>query len=115
MVLHRSEINMSFNIFKLCTALKSLGSVMILVVLAIVGVTYYVEVFECYGPDLFNGRLADALVAFLVLILFHALVINCSKKIVGNFFGILSCCSCFKFTGLFELSYVVCSFFVKLN
>ncbi|KAL9671066.1 hypothetical protein QQ045_008630 [Rhodiola kirilowii] len=74
MVLHRSGITMAWNVFKFCTALRGLGSIMVLVVLAIVGVTYYVEVLECYGPALFSGSLGDSLIAAAVLIVFHGLL-----------------------------------------
>jgi len=46
---------------------------MILLVLGVVGVTYYAVVLTNYGPALSAGGL-DFLVALLVLILFHCLV-----------------------------------------
>ena len=64
---------MAWNVFKFCTALRALGSIMIVLVLGIIGVTYYVIVVAKYGPALFYGGL-DSFDAFLVLVLFHSLV-----------------------------------------
>lgn len=64
---------MAWNVFKFCTALRGLGSIMILLVLGVVGVTYYAVVITNYVPSLYNGGF-DSLIAVLVLILFHALV-----------------------------------------
>ncbi|KAH9327913.1 hypothetical protein KI387_000021, partial [Taxus chinensis] len=64
---------MAWNVFKFCTALRGLGSVMILLVLGIVGVTYYAVVIANYGPELLSGGLETA-TSFLILLLFHALV-----------------------------------------
>ncbi|KAL9387186.1 hypothetical protein Peur_020310 [Populus x canadensis] len=65
---------MAWNVFKFCTALRALGSIMIVLVLGIIGVTYYVIVVANYGPALFHGGL-DSFVAFLVLVLFHSLLV----------------------------------------
>jgi len=46
---------------------------MILLVLGVVGVTYYAVVLTSYGPALADGGL-DALIAIAVLIPFHGLV-----------------------------------------
>ena len=64
---------MSWNVFKFCTALRALGSIMILLVLGIIGLSYYALVVVNYGPALFRGGL-NSLTAFLVLLLFHSLV-----------------------------------------
>ncbi|ERN13328.1 hypothetical protein AMTR_s00041p00097340 [Amborella trichopoda] len=64
---------MAWNVFKFCTALRGLGSVMILLVLGVVGVTYYAVVITNYGPSLQNGGL-DVVIALAVLILFHGLL-----------------------------------------
>ncbi|GAA0145425.1 protein modifying enzyme [Lithospermum erythrorhizon] len=72
--MHRSGVVMAWNVFKLCTALRALGSIMILLVLAIVGVTYYSVVLTTYGPAVFHGGL-ETLLAFFVLILFHGLLV----------------------------------------
>ncbi|XP_072957249.1 probable protein S-acyltransferase 14 [Typha angustifolia] len=74
--MHRSGAVMAWNVFKFCTALRGLGSVMILLVLGVVGVTYYAVVVSNYGPALFGaaGGL-DSLAAFAVLLLFHLLLV----------------------------------------
>lgn len=64
---------MAWNVFRFCTALRGLGSIMILMVLGVVGVTYYAVVLTNFGPALFLGGL-DTLISFVVLILFHCLV-----------------------------------------
>lgn len=82
--MHRSGVTMAWNVFKFCTALRGLGSVMILLVLGVVGVTYYTVVLTNYGPALYNGGL-DSLIALVVLILFHCLV-NHRKLLNFEFF-----------------------------
>ncbi|KAF5734872.1 hypothetical protein HS088_TW15G00367 [Tripterygium wilfordii] len=64
---------MAWNVFKFCTPLRALGSFMILVVLAIIGVTYYSVVIVNYGPALFHGG-RDTVVSLAVLLLFHFLL-----------------------------------------
>ena len=71
--MHRSGAAMAWNVFKFCTALRGLGSIMILLVLGVVGVSYYAVVITNYGPGLAAGGL-DSLIAFFVLALFHSLV-----------------------------------------
>ena len=71
--MHRSGATMAWNVFKFCTALRGLGSIMILLVLGVVGVTYYAVVFTNYGPALYAGGLAF-FIALAMLILFHCLV-----------------------------------------
>ncbi|CAN8230958.1 unnamed protein product [Cochlearia groenlandica] len=65
---------MAWNVFKFCTALRALGSIMILFVVGIVGFTYYAVVVVNYGPSLFIGGF-DSLLSLLVLSLFHFLLI----------------------------------------
>lgn len=66
---------MAWNVFRFCTALRGLGSIMILLVLGVVGVTYYAVVLTNYGPSLISGAgILDALIAIAVLVLFHCLV-----------------------------------------
>lgn len=65
---------MAWNVFKFCTALRGLGSIMILLVLGVVGVSYYAVVLCNYFPALINGGL-DSLVALAVLLLFHVLLV----------------------------------------
>ncbi|GJN12984.1 hypothetical protein PR202_ga31315 [Eleusine coracana subsp. coracana] len=66
-------VAMAWNVFRFCTALKGLGSIMILLVLSIVGVTYYAVVLCNYGPALLTGG-ATTLAALAVLLLFHFLL-----------------------------------------
>jgi len=73
--MHRSGAAMAWNVFKFCTALRGLGSIMILMVLAIVGLSYYTIVIANYGPALFHGALLDSLFALAVLLLFHSLLV----------------------------------------
>ncbi|XP_073126945.1 probable protein S-acyltransferase 14 [Henckelia pumila] len=72
--MHRSGVVMAWNVFKFCTALRGLGSIMILLVLAVVGVSYYAVVITNYGPELASGGL-DSLLALAVLLLFHCLLV----------------------------------------
>nr|ABF99421.1 DHHC zinc finger domain containing protein, expressed [Oryza sativa Japonica Group] len=73
--MHRSAgATMAWNVFRFCTALRGLGSIMILLVLSIVGVTYYAVVVYNYGPALFAGG-ASTLLALVVLLLFHFLLV----------------------------------------
>ncbi|XVF52704.1 hypothetical protein PTKIN_Ptkin05aG0039900 [Pterospermum kingtungense] len=65
---------MAWNVFKFCTALRALGSIMIVFVLAIIGVTYYAVVVAHYGPSLFLGG-SDTVFAVVVLFLFHFLLV----------------------------------------
>ncbi|KAL8254031.1 hypothetical protein R6Q59_032252 [Mikania micrantha] len=72
--MYRSGAVMAWNVFKFCTALRGLGSIMILLVLGVVGVTYYAVVLCNYGPALAAGGL-DSLISLLVLIVFHTLLV----------------------------------------
>ncbi|MCL7035594.1 hypothetical protein MKW94_009928 [Papaver nudicaule] len=72
--MHRSGVTMAWNVFKFCTALRGLGSIMILLVLGIIGVTYYAVVITNYGPALADGGL-DSLISLCVLIPFHFLLV----------------------------------------
>ncbi|MBA0788315.1 hypothetical protein Gotri_027996 [Gossypium trilobum] len=72
--MHRSGATMAWNVFKFCTALRGLGSIMILLVLGVVGVSYYSVVLTNFGPALYDGGL-DSLTAVVVLILFHCLLV----------------------------------------
>lgn len=64
---------MAWNVFRFCTALRGLGSIMILLVLGVVGVSYYAVVLNIYGPALFLGGL-NSLSSLAVLIPFHGLL-----------------------------------------
>ncbi|KAL9359829.1 hypothetical protein Peur_047952 [Populus x canadensis] len=72
--MHRSRAVMAWNVFKFCTALRGLGSIMILLVLGVVVVTYYAVVLNNYGPALYDGDI-DSLVSLAVLITFHSLLV----------------------------------------
>lgn len=61
---------MAWNVFKFCTALRGLGSIMIFLVLGVISVTYYAVVICNYLPELTNGGL-HSLTALAVLVLFH--------------------------------------------
>ncbi|XP_054825090.1 probable protein S-acyltransferase 14 [Prosopis cineraria] len=65
---------MGWNVFRFCTVLRALGSVMIILVLGLVGFTYYAVVLADYGPALFYGGL-DSFTSLAVLVLFHALLV----------------------------------------
>ncbi|VVB06437.1 unnamed protein product [Arabis nemorensis] len=71
--MHRSGTTMAWNVFKFCTALRGLGSIMILLVLGVVGVIYYAVVLTNYGLALSQGGF-DSITALTILILFHLLV-----------------------------------------
>ncbi|KAI3974278.1 hypothetical protein MKX01_030947, partial [Papaver californicum] len=72
--MHRSGVKVAWNVFKFCTALRGLGSIMILLVLGIIGVTCYVVVVTNYGPTLSDGGL-DSIISLSVLISFHFLLV----------------------------------------
>ncbi|KAL1360213.1 hypothetical protein HN51_005569 [Arachis hypogaea] len=74
--MHRSGAFMAWNVFKFCTSLRGLGSVMILLVLGVVGVSYYAVVLTNFGPALYNsGGIASLSSSLAVLILFHSLLV----------------------------------------
>lgn len=84
---------MAWNVFRFCTALRGLGSIMILLVLGVVGVTYYAVVLTSYGPALFDGGL-DTLTSIVVLIPFHGLVsliLNYIKLLLKNVWSFRFC------------------------
>lgn len=70
----RSRFWMAWNLFKYCSSLRMLGSLMILLVAAIIGVTYYAVIITTYGPQLFHGGF-EAVVAFLIFVVFHLLLV----------------------------------------
>ncbi|XP_008776787.1 probable protein S-acyltransferase 14 [Phoenix dactylifera] len=73
--MQRSETVMAWNVFRFCTSLRGLGSVMILIVLGIVGVTYYAVVVTNYGPAVLNAGGLESLCALAALLLFHLLLV----------------------------------------
>ncbi|GAB4844649.1 hypothetical protein Ancab_038051 [Ancistrocladus abbreviatus] len=64
---------MDINPFKYCSGLKSLGYLMILLVFAIIGVSYYAVVILAWGPHLLHGGFQSFLSIF-ILALFHILL-----------------------------------------
>ena len=104
--MHRSGAVMAWNVFKFCAALRGLGSLMIFLVLAIVGVTYYAVVISNYGPALLVGGF-DSLVAVAVILLFHALVrdfVALSRSLFERFDLCLDCWVDPELVALGELS-----------
>lgn len=107
--MYRSGTVMAWNVFKFCTALRGLGSIMILLVLGVVGVTYYAVVITNYAPALTDGDL-DSLVAVFVLISFHFLVIHLTRtlEIVYISFQFIFCAR------VIEFAHMVQNFFVLI-
>jgi len=66
--------NMEINVFKLCSGLKVLGYLMILLVAAIIAVSYQAVVIVTCGPQLLRGG-AHSVLAFAIIMIFHFLVI----------------------------------------
>ena len=67
--------NGGYNIFaaKACQCLRALGSVMVLIVLSVIGLTYYTTVFCVYGPLMLrHGHKSQ--IATVVVILYNLLV-----------------------------------------
>lgn len=72
-----SNFGMVPNPFKFCSALKVLGYFMILLVAAIVAVSYYAVVVLAWGPHLLHGGF-EAILSFSIIIAFHVLLIMLS-------------------------------------
>lgn len=106
--MYRSGTVMAWNVFKFCTALRGLGSIMILLVLGVVGVTYYAVVITNYAPALTDGDL-DSLVAVFVLISFHFLVIHLTStlEIVYFSFQFILCARVIQFAHMVEDFFVL--------
>ncbi|KAI0489115.1 hypothetical protein KFK09_028956 [Dendrobium nobile] len=68
------NVVMAWNVFKFCTLLRGLGSVMILLVLSVVGFTYYAVVVTNYWPAVLAGG-ANSYSSVGILILFHILLV----------------------------------------
>ncbi|KAJ0758718.1 putative protein S-acyltransferase [Helianthus annuus] len=64
---------MDLNFFKLCSGLKFLGYLMILLVAAITAVSYYAVVLLTWAPRISHGGFTSFL-SFLIIVLFHLLV-----------------------------------------
>ncbi|KAF9669120.1 hypothetical protein SADUNF_Sadunf14G0075000 [Salix dunnii] len=65
---------MEINVFKLCSGLKVLGYLMILLVAAIIAVSYHAIVIVTCGPQLLRGG-AHSVLAFAIIMIFHLLLI----------------------------------------
>ncbi|KAJ6320149.1 hypothetical protein OIU76_005633 [Salix suchowensis] len=65
---------MEINVFKLCSGLKFLGYLMILLVAAIIAVSYHAIVIVTCGPQLLRGG-AHSVLAFAIIMIFHLLLI----------------------------------------
>uniref|UniRef100_A0A6N2MZS3 Protein S-acyltransferase n=1 Tax=Salix viminalis TaxID=40686 RepID=A0A6N2MZS3_SALVM len=65
---------MEINVFKLCSGLKFLGYLMILLVAAIIAVSYDAIVIVTCGPQLLRGG-AHSVLAFAIIMIFHLLLI----------------------------------------
>ncbi|XP_058085138.1 probable protein S-acyltransferase 12 isoform X2 [Magnolia sinica] len=64
---------MSCNFFKFCSGLRILGYFMIVLVAAIIAVSYYAVVVVTWGPQLLHGSLISVL-AFFIVAVFHLLL-----------------------------------------
>ncbi|KAJ7963442.1 S-acyltransferase [Quillaja saponaria] len=65
---------MDINLFNLCSGLRALGYLMILLFLAIVAVTYHAVIVLTWGPMLLRGGVYSFL-AFSIILVFHILLI----------------------------------------
>ncbi|KAF9619901.1 hypothetical protein IFM89_009683 [Coptis chinensis] len=65
---------MALNLFKLCSGLRVLGYFMILLVGAIIAVSYYAVVVLAWGPRLLHGGMISVL-AFFIVAVFHVLLV----------------------------------------
>ncbi|KAJ8900549.1 hypothetical protein K2173_025326 [Erythroxylum novogranatense] len=65
---------MGINVFKFCSGLKVLGYLMILLVAAIIAVSYYAVVVVTWGPRLLHHG-SISLLAFAIVIVFHILLV----------------------------------------
>ena len=62
------------NVFQFCQFLKLLGKIMIILVLLIVGLTYYAVIIATAMPGLHEGGAGTVTWSLFVLIMFHILV-----------------------------------------
>ncbi|KAG2454135.1 hypothetical protein HYH02_001171 [Chlamydomonas schloesseri] len=65
------------NIFQYCRFLRILGHVMVLLVLALIGLTYTAVVPFTYGPKLLSGKALVVLGSALVIVLFSGVCVMC--------------------------------------
>lgn len=73
-LLHSSPSPVDMNLFRLCSGLRFLGYFMVIIVLAIVAVSYYAVVVVAWGPHLLDGGFRS-FASFAVLIVFHILLV----------------------------------------
>lgn len=76
---------MEINVFKLCSGLKVLGYLMILLVAAIIAVSYHAVVIVTCGPQLLRGG-AHSVLAFAIIMIFHFLLI----MLLWSYFTVVS-------------------------
>lgn len=76
---------MEINVFKLCSGLKVLGYLMILLVAAIIAVSYQAVVIVTCGPQLLRGG-AHSVLAFAIIMIFHFLLI----MLLWSYFTVVS-------------------------
>ena len=67
------------NVFQFCQFLKLLGKIMIILVLLIVGLTYYAVIIATAVPGLYEGGAGTATWSLFVFITFHFLVRQCQE------------------------------------
>ncbi|XP_048421385.1 probable protein S-acyltransferase 12 isoform X2 [Pyrus x bretschneideri] len=65
---------MKINLFRLCSGLKVIGYFMILLVAAIISVSYYTVVVVTWAPKLLHGGVHSFL-AFFIIVMFHILLV----------------------------------------
>lgn len=66
------------NVFAYCKFLKLLGHVMVLLVLGIVGFTWYAVVPATYGPMMVSGPPGQRLGSSVLVLIFSVLVSKCN-------------------------------------
>ena len=69
--MHRSGAAIAWNMFKFCTALQGLGSIMILLVLRVVGVTYYAAVLTKFGLALYSAGIGFVSSVVVKIMMFY--------------------------------------------
>ena len=86
-LLHLVTLSNAPQVFQFCKCLKLLGNIMILVVLGLVGLSYYPVVVAIYGPIVLESgnALSTQIGAIFVVVSFHVLVSEGDKtKQEGN-------------------------------
>lgn len=75
----RMDCACAVNPFRLCSALRVLGSFMVLLFLAIVALSYYAVVVVAWGPRLFHS-FPLSLLASAIIVVFHLLVLRSNSS-----------------------------------